>query len=66
MSSHSVTLGGFLALVGAAGVLQLVAMTGRTRIPTIGALVRRAAETRSGRLGVMAAWAWVGLHFFAR
>jgi hypothetical protein len=26
----------------------------------------RVMRTRSGRVGVMAGWVWLGLHFFAR
>ena len=29
-------------------------------------LVRRIMRTRTGRVGMLAAWAWLGLHFFAK
>jgi hypothetical protein len=29
-------------------------------------VLRRAMRTRSGRVGVIAGWAWIGIHFFAR
>jgi hypothetical protein len=29
-------------------------------------VLTRAMRTRTGRVGVLVAWAWLGLHFFAR
>jgi hypothetical protein len=37
-----------------------------SRIPSLGVVFSRVMRTRSGRVGMMAGWAWVGLHFFAR
>jgi hypothetical protein len=40
----------------------------RTRwpIPPLGDLLTRIMRSRTGRVGVLVAWAWLGLHFFAR
>ena len=54
-------------LFAAAAVgLQRLAYGGRSRIPAFGDLLGRIMRTRSVRVGVIAGWAWLGLHFFAR
>jgi Family of unknown function (DUF6186) len=35
-------------------------------LPSIGAILSRIMRARTGRVGVLAAWAWLGLHFFAQ
>ncbi len=66
MNSHDVTVIGYV-LIGLAGVaLEWFARRGSGRIPTFSEAVSRAARTRAGRVGVIAGWAWLGLHFFAR
>jgi hypothetical protein len=37
-----------------------------SRVPPIGEVLSRAMRTRTGRVGMLVAWAWLGLHFFAR
>jgi hypothetical protein len=66
MSSHAVTVAGFLLILLAGLALEWRARRRGSRIPTIDTLLRRVTRTRSGRVGVIAAWAWLGLHFFAR
>jgi hypothetical protein len=66
MSSHAITVAGFLLIFLTGLALEWRARRGASRIPTIDTLLRRAMQTRSGRVGVVAAWAWLGLHFFAR
>ena len=46
--------------------LQGLALRPGSKIPTLGRVLRRAMRTRSRRIGVVAGWAWIGLHFFAR
>jgi Family of unknown function (DUF6186) len=66
MTSHAVTLSVYLviALVGVG--LQLVSTRPGSPIPSLGTVFRRIMRTRSGRVGIVAGWAWLGLHFFAR
>ena len=66
MSSHAVTLLGYasIALVGV--VLQLASRRDGSRIPPLGDIIRRVMSSKSGRVGVVAGWAWLGVHFFAR
>jgi hypothetical protein len=38
----------------------------RTSIPTFGQVFTRIMRTRTGRVGVLVAWVWIGPHFFAK
>ncbi len=66
MTSHDLTVLGYLVLVFAGVVLELLATVRRTGIPSLQEVLTRVMRTRTGRVGVLVAWAWVGLHFFAR
>ena len=66
MSSHAVTILGYLVVLCAGVVLQLLATRTRARIPPLGEVFRWAMSTRTRRVGMLVAWAWLGLHFFAR
>ena len=66
MSSRDLTIAGYFVFVAAVAVMQVLALRPGSRIPTIGTAVSRLMRTRSGRVGVIAGWAWLGLHFFAR
>jgi uncharacterized protein DUF6186 len=66
VSSHALTLAGY-AIISMGGVaLQLMSRREGSRIPSLGDLLRRVMSSKSGRVGVVAGWAWLGLHFFAR
>jgi len=66
MTSREVTVAGYALLAGAGLALQLRSRRSGSRVPSLGAVFRRVMRTRPGRLGVVAGWAWLGLHFFAR
>jgi len=66
MNSHNVTIAGYLLVVAAIVLLQLLATKTRAPIPSLGDLLTRAMRTRTWRVGMLVAWAWIGLHFFAR
>lgn len=66
MSSHYVTILGYLLVLLAGLVTQLLATRTRARIPPLGEVLTRIMRSRTGRVGVLVAWAWFGLHFFAR
>jgi hypothetical protein len=66
VNSHDVTIAGYLAVLAALVVLQIIALRSPGRVPPIGEVLSRAMRTRTGRVGVLVAWAWLGLHFFAR
>jgi hypothetical protein len=66
VSSHAVTAVGYAAIVLAGVLLQIVSRSPRAGVPSLGVVVRKAMATRPGRVGLLAGWAWLGLHFFAR
>ena len=66
MSSHDITIAGYLAVLLAAVALQVLATRTRGPMPPLGDLLTRIMRSRTGRVGVLVASAWVGLHFFAR
>ena len=66
MNSHDITVLGYGLFALAMLVLQGLSLRRRSRIPSLGTVFSRVMRTRSGRVGVMAGWAWLGLHFFAR
>ena len=66
MTSHDVTLSVYLLIALVGGVLQVLSTRQGSRIPSVGTVFSRIMRTRSGRVGVAAGWAWLGLHFFAR
>jgi hypothetical protein len=63
---REVTIAGYLLVVAGIVVLQLLATRTRVPVPSFGELFTRAMRSRTGRVGVLVAWAWIGLHFFAR
>ena len=66
MSSHALTFAVYLMFGLAALALEIRARSPRSRIPSLGTVLGRVMRTRSGRVGVIAGWVWLGLHFFAR
>jgi hypothetical protein len=66
MNSHDVTVVGYLILLAVAVALQVAARRRWVTVPPLGVVVRRAMRSRPGRIAVIAGWAWLGLHFFAR
>ena len=66
MNSHNITIAGYLLVVAGIVVLQLIAARTRAPIPSLGDMFTRAMRSRTGRVGILVAWAWIGLHFFAK
>jgi len=66
MSSRAVTIVGYVLIVGCGVVLELASRRPGSPIPSFGALLGRVMSTRSGRVGVMTGWLWLGVHFLAR
>jgi hypothetical protein len=66
MNAHSLTVLGYLLVLAAGVVLELIAVRRRSAIPPLGEVLTRIMRTRTGRVGVLVAWAWLGVHFFAR
>ena len=66
MSSHDITVGGYLVVVIAGVVLEVVATRTKAPVPSLSDVLTRIMRTRTGRVGVLVAWAWLGLHFFSQ
>ena len=66
MTSHDLTLAGYGLIALGGVVLQLLSHREGSSIPSFGALLRWAMARRSARIGILAGWAWLGLHFFVR
>lgn len=66
MSWHDTTIAGYLIAILGALALELMATRPGGRIPSLSTVFARVMRTRAGRFGVLATWAWVGMHFFAR
>ncbi len=66
MNAHDVTVLGYLVVLLAGVLLELIAVRRRSGIPPLGEVFTRIMRTRTGRVGVLVAWAWIGVHFFAR
>jgi hypothetical protein len=66
LNSHEVTVAGYLAVLLGFVALQVAATRTRAPVPSLGAILTRIMRTRTGRVGLLVAWAWLGLHFFAQ
>jgi hypothetical protein len=66
VNSHEVTIAGYLLVLAGIVLLQVLATRTRVPIPSLGDLLTRAMRSRTGRVGMLVAWAWIGLHFFAK
>ena len=65
MSWREVTIGGYLLVVAVGVVLEILSGRSESRATSFGDLLTKAMASRPGRISVLAAWTWVGLHFFA-
>ena len=66
MNSHDIAVMVYVLFALFMLCLQGLSLRRNSRIPSLGTVFSRVMRTRSGRVGVMAGWAWLGLHFFAR
>ncbi len=66
MISRYVTIFGYVLVLLAGVVVELLATRNQAQIPSLGQVLTRVMRTRTGRVGVLVAWVWLGLHFFAR
>jgi hypothetical protein len=66
MSSRDLTTIGYLSVLAAGITLQVVAIRSPGRLPSLGQVLSHIMQSRTGRVGIIVAWAWIGLHFFAR
>jgi hypothetical protein len=66
MSSHTATLAGYLLVLALGTGLNALAHRTASRLPTLAAVFTRIMHSRTGRIAVVAWWAWLGVHLFAK
>jgi hypothetical protein len=66
VNSHKATILGYLLVLAAGVALQIKALTRPDRFPSLGRVFTHVMQSRTGRVGIFVAWAWIGLHFFAK
>jgi hypothetical protein len=66
MSSRDVTILVWAALALALAGLEVAGRLPGSRVPTFRTVITRVMRTPSGRVGVLAGWLWIGLHYFSR
>jgi Family of unknown function (DUF6186) len=66
MSTRAITIAGFVAIIVALAVLQLLGRRPASRIPTVGEWLGYVMRPRAGRALILLGWVWLGWHYFAR
>src|SRR5204862_2826305 len=66
MTSHDVTIAGYVVIAAGAVGLEVAARSHRFDVESLGTALSRVMRNRAGRRGVMAAWAWLGMPVFPR
>lgn len=66
MTSRDITIAGYLLVLATGVTLHVLAVKQPDRLPSLGRVFTHVMTSRTGRVGVFVAWAWVGLHFFAK
>jgi hypothetical protein len=66
MNSHDLALLVYGSIVACGIVLELVGHSRWSKLPTLEQMLTWVMRTRIGRVGVIAGWGWLGLHYFAR
>jgi hypothetical protein len=63
MNWRTATLIGYALVAVTGGIVEMIGRRGRASVPTVDQALRWVLQTRSGRIAIFAAWAWLGLHF---
>jgi hypothetical protein len=66
MSTRAITIAGFVAVITALVVLEVLGRRPGPRIPTIGEWLGYVMRPRAGRVLILLGWLWLGWHYFAR
>ena len=66
MSTRDGTILGYLLVLAAGTTLQVTSVLRPERFPSLGRVLTHVMRSRTGRVGIFVAWAWIGLHFFAK
>ena len=65
MNSRDITVLGYIVVLAAGVLVELLARRTRVQIPTLADVLTHIMRTRTGRTGMLMVWAWAGLHFFS-
>jgi uncharacterized protein DUF6186 len=66
MTSRDITLGGYLLFLALGILLAVLAHRRGPVIPTMATMFTRLMHSRTGRIAVIAWWAWLGMHLFSK
>jgi Family of unknown function (DUF6186) len=66
VTSRDATILGYLLVLASGIALQAAAIRRPGRLPSLGRVCTHVMRSRTGRVGILVAWAWIGLHFFAK
>ena len=66
MSSHTITLAGYLLVLTLGTGLNALAHRPGSRLPTLAAVLTQIMHSRTGKIAVIAWWAWLGVHLFSK
>jgi uncharacterized protein DUF6186 len=66
MSTRTITIVGFVAVIVTLVVLEILGRSPRNRIPTLGEWLGYVMRSSSGRALILLGWLWLGWHYFAR
>lgn len=63
MTSRDATIAVYAVVAAAAVTVQVLALTGRVEVASLGKVLTWAMRRRSTQIGVLFAWWWLGWHF---
>jgi len=66
MTTRAITIIGFLAVISALIVLEILGRRKTNSIPKLGEWLGYIMRPRAGRALVLLGWLWLGWHYFAR
>lgn len=66
MSTRTITVVGFAAVISVFIFLEILGRSSRTRIPALGEWLGYVMRATTGRALILLGWLWLGWHYFAR
>jgi hypothetical protein len=66
MSMRAITIAGFVAVIVALVVLEVVGRRKDNQIPALGEWLGYMMRPKAGRALILLGWLWLGWHYFAR
>ncbi len=66
MSTRAITVVGFVVVISALLVLEVLGRRKDNRIPALGQWLGYVMRPKAGRAIILLGWLWLGWHYFAR